>query len=649
MRRNYLFLLTSCLLAASYASAQEKPAVLRCIFKGSVELHSTLEPSSPVIANIPCGTAIILVDHRSSSPHVRTKDGKDGYIISFNGGQWSVQPELDKTASKQATPPPAASIPDPPRTEQSEVSAAAPDVKLPTETVQQPVNERPPSLPLTNKDIADLIQANVSSDVVIALIESSKTNFDTAPTSLAALKKMNVPDTVLLAMVRAEGPTGVSKAPAISKPPLDEGKRSKDDLTKIFRRLQTSVVTVWSEFGRGTGFIIEPSGLILTNEHVIGSSVYIAVQSDSRHKALATLVAANADKDIAVLWTNLQGLPGTIIAPLPETKGSTRQIAVGEPVVAIGSSLDQRKVMTTGVVRKVEPRAIIADIDVNRNNSGGPVVNSIGEVIGIASFADAPTAGRRMSSIIRIEEAEPLVADAHGLISQLPSPPALSLPIDPVDPFPIDAVRQIPPADKFDPKVYSVSMGDFELLMITPMLKYRMQSEATRAAGKVRDSRSKSAGPDQEISRLFETYGGWREYVGEYRPVLHVQVSPETGESLWSIFNRTLSKSGVVAPARQRFKTNFFGMRLLCGGREVQPIHPGKIAHVTQSAVSASLNDAVYEGLYSYAADAISPSCGQVTVEVFAEKNREKPTVKVLDNKFVERIAEDFALYLKSR
>src|SRR5262245_53519134 len=99
--RDYLFLLTSWLLVATHASAQEKPAVLRCIFKGTVELHQTLEPSSPVIAKIPCGTALILVDHRSSSPHVRTKDGKDGYIISFNGGQWSVQPEPDKTANRQ--------------------------------------------------------------------------------------------------------------------------------------------------------------------------------------------------------------------------------------------------------------------------------------------------------------------------------------------------------------------------------------------------------------------------------------------------------------------------------------------------------------------------------------------------------------------
>src|SRR5262249_60246624 len=123
--RDCFFLVTSCLLAASHASAQEKPAVLQCIFKGSVELHSTLEPSSPVIAKIPCGTAVILVDHRSSSPHVRTKEGKDGYIISFNGGQWSVQPELKKTVGRQATPSPAASIPDPPRTAQSEISPTA--------------------------------------------------------------------------------------------------------------------------------------------------------------------------------------------------------------------------------------------------------------------------------------------------------------------------------------------------------------------------------------------------------------------------------------------------------------------------------------------------------------------------------------------
>jgi len=184
-------------------------------------------------------------------------------------------------------------------------------------------------------------------------------------------------------------------------------------------------------------------------------------------------------------------------------------------------------------------------------------------------------------------------------------------------------------------------MSDFELLMITPTLKYRMQSEATREAEKTKPGRP---------SKPFENYGGWRDYVAEYKPVLQIQVSPDTGESLWSVFNRSLSKSGVVAPPKQRLKTNFVGMRLLCGRREVAPIHPGKIAHITtQSSGSGSPKEVTYDGLYSYTADAISTACGQVTIEVYDEKNREKPTVKVLDNKVIERITEDFAPYLKSR
>jgi S1-C subfamily serine protease len=573
--RFQLLLLPICLLGTGHAFAQEKPAVLRCIFKGSVELHSTLEPSSPVIARIDCGTSVILVDHRSSSPHVRTKDGKDGYIISFNGGQWSVQPQAEDALNDRSTAPPKPPTTDSRPTKPSEVSTSKSDVPQQPETIQQPVDERRP------------------------------------PPSAATSK------------------------------PLIDAQRSTDDLTDIFKRLQTSIVTVWSEFGYGTGFIIERSGLILTNEHVVGSSIYIAVQSDARHKTPATLVAASREKDIAVLWTNLEALPGTTVAPLPETKGTAKAALEGERVLAIASPLNQRKVMTTGIVRKMESQTIISDINLNQDNSGGPLINSAGEVIGITSFANVETDGPSTSSIIRIEEAGPFIADARALISQLPSPPALSLPVDPMDPFPIDAFRRIGSTDKFDSKAYSVAISDFELLMITPVLKYRMQSEATREAEKTKGSRA---------VKPFENYRGWREYSAEYKPVLQIQISPETGDSLWGVFNRGLSKSGVVAPAKQRFKTNFVGMRLLCGRKEVAPIHPGKIAHLaTQSSGSDSPKDVMYEGLYSYPADAISPACGQVTVEVYSEKNRERPTVKVLDNKVIERIAEDFAPYLKSR
>jgi putative serine protease PepD len=608
-KRIYILSLASCLLAAGHARGQGTPAVLRCIFKGSVELHATLEPSSPVLAKIPCGNQLVLIDHRASSPHVRTKDGKDGYIISFNGGQWAVQSEVNDSLSS---------------------ARAAPKIALNTDAPAEPPPTQPEAITLSNSDVVDLIKANVAPDVVIALIESSRTNFNTAPATLASLKTMSVPDPVVVAMVRA-GSTVAAK-------PVNDRKRG--DLSGIFKQLQSSVVTVWSEFGHGTGFIIDGSGLVLTNQHVVGPSVYIAVQFDATHKIPATLVAASPERDLAVLWTNLEALPGATVAPIRDTKEAATTVE-GDGVLAIGSPINQRKVMTIGTVRRVESRTIVADINLNSENSGGPLINSAGVVIGITAFADAETAGRGISAIIRIEEAEPLIEDAHALISQLPPPPPQLLPVDPTDLFPIEEVRQIATSDKFDGKPYSVAMGDFELLMITPTLKYRMQTNASREKSKGNKSVS------VQDARSFENYSGWTDYVSEYRPILQVRAMPDT-DSVFGMLNR-ISKSSTAAAARQRFKKDFYGMRVVCGEREVQPIHPGKIAHIiSQNSFFASTKDATYEGLYSYAADAISPACGQVRIEIYAERNREKPIVKVLDNKVVERIAEDFAPYLKS-
>jgi hypothetical protein len=91
-------------------------------------------------------------------------------------------------------------------------------------------------------------------------------------------------------------------------------------------------------------------------------------------------------------------------------------------------------------------------------------------------------------------------------------------------------------------------------------------------------------------------------------------------------------------------------MWLLCGDKVVDPIHPGKIAHLVNSNnMFISVNDATYEGFYSYPADAISTSCGKVTLEVYSEKNPAKPDIKVLDPKTVTLIEKDFAPYLKDK
>jgi hypothetical protein len=95
-----------------------------------------------------------------------------------------------------------------------------------------------------------------------------------------------------------------------------------------------------------------------------------------------------------------------------------------------------------------------------------------------------------------------------------------------------------------------------------------------------------------------------------------------------------------------RFKTDFYKMRLKCGEKEVEPIQPGKISHVLDvHNYFVNATDASYEGFYTYPPDSVSPSCGPVVLEMYSEKSPENATRKVLDEKSVAKIWQDFEPY----
>lgn len=91
------------LLFGLSALAQGTVGTLRCSINNGLDVHASRDPGSSVVARIQCGSPILLVDDRFGSAHIRTEDGKDGYIIGLNLGQWSIEPE--KTAAPvQAQP-----------------------------------------------------------------------------------------------------------------------------------------------------------------------------------------------------------------------------------------------------------------------------------------------------------------------------------------------------------------------------------------------------------------------------------------------------------------------------------------------------------------------------------------------------------------
>jgi S1-C subfamily serine protease len=438
----------------------------------------------------------------------------------------------------------------------------------------------------------------------------------------------------------------VSEAPP-GAPSGGEGK----SLVKEFDRLQNSVLTVWSEFGHGTGFIVDPSGLILTNQHVIGLSDYIAVQFDPSTKVRAELLESDAEEDIAVLWANLHAIPKALVAPLADASGGPA-VAEGENVFTIGSPMTQQKILTRGIVSKVDARAIISDVDINPGNSGGPLFNAQGEVIGLTTFHQG-NVGSGLSGIVSIGVAAPLLAAAKEKMAGLSVPSPALLPVDPKGTFPLAAIKSALQASKFDSRPYVFGEGDYDVAVATPILKYWVEEGTEVAATKEHEKRLRKK--KEAVKGTFEPLNdlkNWEEYAGEYKPVVLIQASPRLRETFGSALVRGMAASGgalYTGPAKMRFKADFYRMRLMCGQKEVMPIQPGKIAEVVNAHNTlVNATDATYQGLYTYPPDAISPNCGGVTLEIYSEKDPNKPTVKVLSERTVDRIWTDFAPYRDS-
>src|SRR6202795_715660 len=459
---------------------------------------------------------------------------------------------------------------------------------------------------------------------------------------------------VLLSLTEGETKIDLSVDNAIVTESTPEGTAPiKDELIGLFKKYQDSVVTVWSETGHGTGFIVDSSGLVLTNQHVIGLSEYIAVQFDETKKVRATLLAQDPEKDVAVLWVNLSSFPVSIVAPVVETGGTGASVEEGERVFTIGSPLSQRKILTTGIVSKVEARAIISDININPGNSGGPLFSSRGKVVGLTTFAEQTGRGPGIAGIVRIEQVYPVLAQAEGKMAATPRPSPAYLPVEPTGMFPLDAIKGAALAGNFKAHEYVFNEGDYNVAVITPILKYQLMEATKVAAAKEKAKRTNKK--DEAIKGTFQPLDelrNWAEYAGEYHAVVEIRASPMLRETFASALGRGLASYGgqYAGPAKMRFKTDFYKMRLLCGSKEVSPIQPGKVANVvSQHNTSVNVTDATYEGYYSYPPDAISPNCGSVSLVLYSEKDPQMPVTRVLDPKIVQRVWSDFEPYRKAQ
>lgn len=200
------------------------------------------------------------------------------------------------------------------------------------------------------------------------------------------------------------------------------GLDPQDPFYEFFRRFQPPAQGREETHALGSGFIVDPDGVVLTNAHVVADADEVVVKLTDRRELKAKVVGLDKLTDVAVLRINAKNLPAVKI-------GDPQQSKVGEWVVAIGSPFGLENTVTAGIVsakaRTLPDDGYVpflqTDVPINPGNSGGPLFNLNGEVVGINSQIYSRSGGYQgLSFAIPIDVAMKVERQllAHGKVER---------------------------------------------------------------------------------------------------------------------------------------------------------------------------------------------------------------------------------------
>lgn len=191
--------------------------------------------------------------------------------------------------------------------------------------------------------------------------------------------------------------TVITETASAPNPPLASPTGALS-VNEIYQRAAPGVVQITSTSGNiggppqqalGSGFVLDKAGRIVTNYHVIDGANQIRVSFSNRDTVEARLIGSDPSTDLALLQV---GTSASALTPLP--LGDSDRVQVGDAVVAIGNPFGLDRTVTSGIVSALQrlitapnsftiDHVIQTDAPINHGNSGGPLLNSRGQVIGV--------------------------------------------------------------------------------------------------------------------------------------------------------------------------------------------------------------------------------------------------------------------------
>jgi len=221
------------------------------------------------------------------------------------------------------------------------------------------------------------------------------------PTSDAVVQPASQTDPAATAEPPFTEAEDAAAEPAVIDPVPVQQTTQERVFIDLYNRVNPAVVSVNLTSGGGSGFVIDPTGYIVTNNHVIAEGGPIVVGFADGSTYDAEVIGADSQADLALLKIEATGLTAL---PL----GDSDALEVGQLVVAIGSPFGLDNTMTTGIVSGLSrslpadgtvttlgttytiPSIIQTDAAINPGNSGGPLINLAGEVIGVNTAIESP-------------------------------------------------------------------------------------------------------------------------------------------------------------------------------------------------------------------------------------------------------------------
>lgn len=352
--------------------------------------------------------------------------------------------------------------------------------------------------------------------------------------------------------------------------------------SKLFATWKNSVFTVRTGGSKGTAFLVDSKGLIVTNHHVVGGAERLKLEMPDGRWFEARVLEKDRDKDVAILHVHPD-----VVATLPAftfPSGEDAPPFEGEAILAMGSPLSLTGILTTGVISKVGPGVLMSDVNINAGNSGGPVLNWDGQVVGIATFAVGRGSGPGVSGIVSHDAIAAPLRKALSQVEFVPAPRATALPQprpERLSPEEIETgARSIASVDLPHLKGPRNFRTDFE----TPFHRRRLilqdlQERAKQWQRQFGRRYKNGAPPPEELVSPASYF--WERYVGEEGlPTVAIKVVPvpkATAASSWNSFFGALA--GVRTSTQMEFRDDFARMEVVRDGAVMETYDEHRLAY----------------------------------------------------------------------